>query len=728
MSVLPDLATPSQTVGPKAAVLAELRDAGFAVPAFELSPPDLFATMRRLAGDDEGGGVAFAVRSCAAAEDGPAASFAGQFRTLLNVRTLAELEQAVAACRASADADHVHAYCRRNAIAPASLRMDVIVQRMVDAKLAGVAFSVDPLTGEDRVVIEACEGSGDKLLAGERPPLPAGHPLLDRWRLRIEQLARSVQHHFGRPQDIEFAIDDDGLWLLQARPITRITFPADVGEWTNADFRDGGVSASVCSPLMWSLYERAWRQSLLGFLREIRLLGRGESFEAGRMFFGRPYWNLAAVKRCLAKLPGYVERRFDEDLSVEPTYDGDGRVTPVTLLGLLRAMPTGFALRRFFQRQAAFDRDFLRHRFDAVEQRYDRLLNDPAADLTAVLRQLVTEDFMLTECAYFRTIFGASLAKLDFADAFPDPDQAALVASLPPLRHFAPLREIRAMADADAPDADIDRLLHRYRHHHPAGLDIIHPRWDEQRTYVQQLVRDSAARPAPQHTPHSTTAADARAAHLASLPKRKRAGFERKLDRLRTFLYLREEMRDCSSRMYYLIRRCVRRIAEQRSLGDDVFFMTVEQILRDDRSHVATQRDVYQRFRNFEAPNEIRSGHHRIARSTGPADATLHGLAAGRGCVRGRAVVVRSAAEITRIDRDAILICPFIDPGWTCALDRAAAVVTETGGLLSHAAVICREFNLPAVLGVKHATQHIRHGAIVEVDGDRGEVRLLDSH
>lgn len=695
-------------------MLAELRAAAFPVPRFEVSPRDLFATMQRL-------GAPLAVRSCADVEDGATASFAGQFHTVLNVRTIDELEHAVAACRASGSTEAVRDYCRRHHVNAAVIHIAVIVQRMIEPVLSGVAFSVDPLTGDDRVTIEACEGLGEPLLAGERQPLAADHPLLERWRSEIERLARDVQRHFGCPQDIEFAIDSERLWLLQARPVTRIAFPSDVGQWTNADFRDGGVSATVCSPLMWSLYERAWRDALLGFLREIRLLGGGEAFEAGRLFFGRPYWNLGAVKRCLSRLPGYVERRFDADLNVEPAYEGDGEVTPVTLRRVLKALPTAWALRAFFKRQAADDRAFLADGFEAMMARHD----GPAADPGAALRDMVTGVFAHTERAYFRTIFAASLAKLDFKDAFPDGDEATLVADLPPLRHLAPVRDMREMARSGR--TDVAELLSRHRHHHPAGLDVIHPRWDEQRAYVERLAATIHSGGDASAGDRHRNAATARAEHLARLPRRRRAAFQRKLDRLRTFLYLREEMRDCSSRVYYLIRRCALAVAEQRGLGDDVFFMTVEQIVDDDRTNIRARRDVYDRFRRFDAPNEI-GGRPAYASvdAAGAAGSGLPGLAAGRGRARGTARVARSADAASQLEPGVILVCPFIDPGWTCVLDRVAAVVTENGGLLSHAAVICREFNLPAVLGVRGATRRIRDGSTIEVDGDHGQVRLLD--
>ena len=260
-----------------------------------MAPPGDLPDDRQLESIAEQLGYPLAVRSSAACEDGPTTSFAGQFTSFLDLRTPAEVRRAVARCRQAVNAPELQDYCRRMRIDPTHLRMNVMIQKMVQPVLAGVAFGVDPSSGEDRVVIEACEGLADELLAGRREPLAEDHPLVLRYRDSIASLVREVQALLGQPQDIEFAVQDNDLYLLQARPITRIQFPHDIGDWTNADFRDGGVSADVCSPLMWSLYELAWDLSLKQCLREIRLYTK--DFQAGRMFFGRPYWNLAAVKK-----------------------------------------------------------------------------------------------------------------------------------------------------------------------------------------------------------------------------------------------------------------------------------------------------------------------------------------------------------------------------------------------------------------------------------------------
>ncbi len=405
-------------MGGKAAMLQRLQRAGFRVPPFVMAPPEdlhLQAIAEQL-------GYPLAVRSSAACEDGPTSSFAGQFASFLNLSTLADVRQAIHGCRQAATAPALLEYCRRMRIDPTHLRMNVMIQKMVRPELAGVAFGVDPSNGEERVVIEACRGLADELLAGRREPLPEDDPLLLRFRDAITTMVQDVQSFLGQPQDIEFAIQDGELFLLQARPITRIQFPHDIGEWTNADFRDGGVSADVCSPLMWSLYQLVWDLSLKQCLREIRLFRH--DFQAGRMFFGRPYWNLAAVKTAVARIPGFVERDFDNDLSVAIEYDGPGRCTPVSLRTICQAIPTLLSLPGFFRRRQREAKTLLKE-FPARQEALDSNWRERPWET------LIEQDYVRVEATYFRTIYAVSLAKMDFQDGFPECNYARLAAALP---------------------------------------------------------------------------------------------------------------------------------------------------------------------------------------------------------------------------------------------------------------------------------------------------------
>jgi pyruvate,water dikinase len=694
---------PHAALGSKAKQLLELQLAGFRVPDFLCSPPDIAQAVDVL-------GLPLAVRSSASAEDGRDVSFAGQFQSFLNLRSVPEVVSAVRQCEASVQADSAAAYCRKNGIDPDTLTMHVIVQRMIQPELAGVAFTVNPVTGAEEVVIDACLGLADALLAGHQTALAADHPLLAQHRPEIERVARAIQRHFGAPQDIEFAIADGELYILQSRPITRINFAPGTGEWTNADFRDGGVSCDVCTPLMWSLYDFIWEEALKGFLREIKLLDG--DFQAGRMFFGRPYWNLGAVKQCLAKLPGFVEQEFDRDLSVQGSYEDGGLCTPVTLSGIIRAVPTVLAIPAIWKKQDRFDRAFLAGGFEALVRPHETVPADPEA----AFRELIHTVYRVTETNYFRTIYCASLAKLAFMESFPEADYPALVAALPTMKHLDPTRALRRMAAQG--ETDVAPLMKQFAHRSRRELDIRAPRWDEDREWVETLLEQHSGASGGDPKPAYEAA---RAEALAKLPWHKRRSFARKLDRLRHFLWLREEMRDLSSRMYHLIRRHVLAITEQHGWGDDIFFMSVEEILRHDRSNVGRARERYESFRHFKAPNEIGS---RFKFDAGPTQGAWRGIGASRGTVRGTARVARNIEEAMHVERGSILICPFTDPGWTPVLDRVAGVVTETGGLLSHAAVICREYGIPAVLGVPEATLRIPDGARVVIHGGEGFVEL----
>lgn len=695
--------------GGKASRLLELQRAGFKVPAFVCAPADVEDAIRTL-------GVPLAVRSSASAEDGRNASFAGQFKSFLGLRTAEEVTSAIAACGASVREESVVRYCRDHGIDPGVLEMTAIIQRQIEPELAGVAFTINPVNGREEVVIEACEGLAEDLLQGSVTALPMDHPLMKRHVREITETAEAIQRYFGEPQDIEFAIQDGELFILQARPITRIGFSPDTGEWTNADFRDGGVSCTVCTPLMWSLYDYIWQDALTGFLREIKLLRRSDpDFTAARLFFGRPYWNLGAVKSCLSRLPGFIERKFDEDLQVRVNYEGDGIVTPWSLNGLLRAIPVARAVSSVWKRQAEFDRQFLAGGFQALTARFE---NIPPSEADASFPSLIEEAYRVTETNYFRTVFCASLAKLTFAEAFPEADDTALVGGLPPLSHLEPLRVMREMKARG--ETDVSGLMREFRHHSRNELDLRTPRWDEDREWVEATLEHLS----PQAGRDARAAYDeALARALAAIPRRQHRSFRKKLGRLRHFLWLREEMRDLSTRLYYLIRRSVLAIADARGLGDDVFFMSWQEIAHDKRAQVGRKRHTFESFRHFRAPNEI-GGPFR-ATPVAPATGTLQGIGASPGTVRGPAFAARDINEAMQAPAGAILVCPYTDPGWTSVLGKISAVVTENGGLLSHAAVICREYGIPAVLGIPDATSSLVTGSHLEVDGASGIVSRL---
>jgi pyruvate,water dikinase len=308
---------------------------------------------------------------------------------------------------------------------------------------------------------------------------------------------------------------------------------------------------------------------------------------------------------------------------------------------------------------------------------------------------------------------------MDFTEAFPDADYASLVSGLPELKHFESVRVMAEMKQRG--ESDVGPLMERFPHLSRRELDIRTPRWDEDRDWVESVFDQSGDQPNRRRTQAYRRAfVDT----LRALPRHKRAAFRKKLGRLRHFLWLREDMRDLSTRMYLHIRRHVTAIARQQELGDDIFFMSFQEVLAGDSSQVAQGRDYYESYRNFEAPNEIGARYRGGEAQPSPPDSegALHGIAASRGVVKGPAFVARTIEEALGAHAGDILVCPSTDPGWTPVLARVAGVVTSTGGMLSHAAVICREFGIPAVLGIPGVMREITSGTPVIVDGNQGRV------
>jgi pyruvate, water dikinase len=228
--VIAELAeAPAEGIGGKALGLARLARGGLPVPPAVVVPVGEAVAAEELAAVAERLGEPLAVRSSASGEDAGERSAAGQFETLLDV-TGAELPSAVEQVRRSATSARAQAY-------GADAQMAVVIQRQVRATRAGVAFSRDPVTGADEVVIEVVFGYGDALVSGEAAPdryrvapddsvraRVAGllRTLRDDEAVEVARYVRRAEKIFEVPVDVEFCFEGRSLWLVQCRPITTL--------------------------------------------------------------------------------------------------------------------------------------------------------------------------------------------------------------------------------------------------------------------------------------------------------------------------------------------------------------------------------------------------------------------------------------------------------------------------------------------------------------------------
>ena len=802
----------------KSDAIAALRDK---IVSLEL-PSELRDTLRQQYQQIFPNDAPVAVRSSGTKEDMERASFAGQYRTYLNVVGVSDVEEAIRQCWASLIDECVIDYAKRQAGGATDMSMAVVVQHMVDAEVSGVLFTIDPLTGhEDQMIIESAFGLGEGLVSGrvdadqftvdaragsivherivrqtmhvvraadgstrEEPldPERGSRPTLTAEQVRmLSEIGARIQEHYGRPMDIEWAYADGAFHILQARPVTQVTFASDIGEWTTADFRDGGVAADVCTPLMASLYEQAFQSSMARYMRKLKLMDADEEFCWIRTFYARPYWNLGATKELLSRIPGFHERNFDLDLGISPTYDGDGRVSGVTATGLARAIPVLFALRREFddclRRNREFVAEFPRHveRFDLSVDELRTLADDRFAD---EIRALICDLHLHTEGSYFTTIYNTSNAKLEFKSQFDKANRAAggtldflaMIVGLRDLSHLRPFKDLHRRLDEMAQtgrsidDDDVRTFANRWKHHSRRELDISVPCWDGDHEHVREIMEQAQANFDPTRGPEETEAEQAAAYHaerhkaIGALRWRplKRRAFTSALERCRSFTWWREEMRDHSSFVYYLIHKWAkeagRRLVARGFIDevDEVFYFPLQQLVdvlrvedqsgaqnrpsidrpritvAEARAIVRDGRRTMASFRNFRNPNELGAGY-RFTRtkSQAPAGDCFRGNGCSPGRYEGTARIITHLDDIHRVQAGDILVTVFTDPGWTSVFARLGAVVTETGGMLSHAAVIAREYGLPAVLAVSDITTHLRDGERIAVDGNSGTVERL---
>lgn len=785
---------------PDAARLAALRDAILAAPF----PADLGGALA--AWRARRPSAAVAVRSSGLCEDLANASFAGQYLTILDVEGEEALLRAVRECWASLFTPNVIGYARDRGIDASAMRLAVIVQEMIPAEKSGVVFTVNPVTGVDReMVIEACPGLGDALVSGavtpdryrydwyrdeevervvaERPavtaPPDAAAVLAPSEVRQLAALALDIQTRCGFPVDVEWARRGDAFFILQSRPITSIGVAGIDGEWTTADFRDGGVSSTVCTPFMWSLYDLVWERALPDYAKRVRLLDHDPGIVWGEMFYGRPYWNSGAIKACLERLPGFVERAYDEDLGIEVSYEGDGFVSRTTARTALRAVRVLAALRRSVRHQRASIPGFRERevsRLRTLEAIVPATL--PREALFEAYERLILDDYRLVESAYFTLIFHNSNLQSLFRDAIrkgPDaPNLGALLGGLGRLSHMLPIfrlwrlsRQMRRDAEARdfvaaTPAATLSERLVRgdrgpcldmlrdvvgeFRYRAPRELDLTVPRYGEDPTpVIENLKRflelEDDQDPEVANERQRAAFLRERERFLAAVPWYRRRSLSRGLEEVRWFLWWREELRDLSTRMYARIRTFTLAVAthlvQEGVLGDaaEIFMLPVTSLLEVLRGGVGSEelaalvrrnRRYHDSFRNFENPDDLgsrpRGG---AARTPGPGRA-LAGVPCSPGVASGRARVIEDIWDARRLAQGDILVTRFTDPAWTPSFGLLRGVATETGGLLSHAAVIAREYGIPAVLAVKGLTRAVRDGSPIEIDGSRGTVTPLD--
>ncbi len=718
------------------------------------------------------------IRSSATREDGHRRSFAGQYQSFLEIDTEDGLLERIEACWASASSEIVGSYVKALNVRGSDVetpRMAVVIQRMVESHVAGVAFSRNPLApGRDEMIIEAVRGHGDGLVSGHRTPcraafLRSGRVELEgrrRSRQKVardtpwEEVARLLQQleqvYDGAALDMEWAVDRRlRLWLLQVRPITSLAGAGvlpPAGSWTRKIADD--LWADRLTPFMAEvMLAHAPRFDLSAIARRVGII---PVVPALAVVNGYLYVNCEGIRRLIALMPRRL--RFKEFHSLLPT---DSQLEDIPTPPAWTLLRIGFCLARLplsepgllpwvCLRRAPRNIERLRARMRTPAR--PAASEATASDLIEILRTdletlaLIQENnqWPYSHATFFTWVlrwWAMDLMKLPGTEFLELLSRRGNNVTLRIEQWFRAMGE-RIAADRDAGERfrnepaeslarslptdlqkALDTFLGRYgcRSRHRT---LAMKRWieapEEVIAILQSLVRHGGTT---RITPECRPAAERPRGALLSVPRMALKLVARLTCR---FLDLREELRFLLDEVLFHIRADLLSLGRHFGLGDLTLFLTPDEIERLAAGRLppmAANRIAGKRREQFSKPAdpctfwvEGRPEYDLTLDGT-----VLHGIGTSPGRATGRAVIVVDPATAA-IHQGDVVVARHTDPGWTPILSLVGGLVMEEGGLLNHCSIVARELGIPSVVGIRQATRLIPEGSQVTIDGGAGRV------
>jgi pyruvate,water dikinase len=753
--------------------------------------------------------TAFAVRSSATAEDLPAASFAGQHDTYLNIVGPAAILLHVRQCWASLFTERAVTYRLRNDVDHRNVHMAVVVQQMVFPQASGILFTADPVTGNRKVVsVEASFGLGEALVSGlvnadvykvrdeqviartiatkqraihasplggtqEQPiePERQEQPTLTETQVvQLARLGRRIEAHFGGPQDIEWCLADDDFQIVQSRPITTLFPIPDAGDRENHVYVSVGHQQMMTDPIkplglsVWQLTTPRPMGEAGGrlFVDVTPMLASPASRDSLLATLGKSDPLIRDALETVLDRGDFIPSRPNEAPAWTPPGGGSAAIqtdpaivteliarSQASLADLKRDIRTksGSALLDFIvahiqeRKRVQLDPRSLQVIMAGMEAAW--WLND---QLYAWLGEKNAAD-TLTQSVPNNVTSEMGLALLDVADVIrPHPE---VVAFLQHVEDDGFLDELPRLAGGrEARDA-IRAWLDTYGMRGVGEIDITRPRWSERPTmlvpillgHIQNFAPDSAKRRFEEGLQEALKKEEEILTRLRALPdgEAKAEETKRMIDRVRTFAGYREYPKYAMVSRYFVYKQSLMEEADRLVQAgvlrerEDIFYLRLQE-LQDvvrtnqvDEQLIRERKDAFRSYRAITPPRVLTSDGEAVAGSYRRGDfppGALVGLPVSAGIIEGRARVIFGLAEADLEPGD-ILVTAYTDPSWTPLFVAIAGLVTEVGGLMTHGAVIAREYGLPAVVGVEQATRLIRDGQRIRVHGTDGYVEIL---
>lgn len=742
----------------------------------------------------------YIVRSSGLMEDQASTSFAGQYDTIANCTTIDDIIAALKQCIASLFKPASLNYWQTQQLDIQNLRMSVIIQEQISAVSSGIAFTLNPLTNNDRqLTLEIVEGAGEQLVSGLVTPEQltidwfstigptSGSQILSSGQLnQLQEQLLLIATFYGYPVDVEFCFSKDSLFFLQARPITTIHRKINEGNWTTTNFRDGGVAAQPCPGLMWSLYRESWQTTLEKFLIENKLYDSTNIKQLSINHFARPYWNIGVVKEAMSRIPGYIEREFDDELGVYKNYQGDGYKSKLTVKTISHLLTVATRITKTTQQQrqtAAQQHKQLLVTYQSIDKKIQSLSSATDQNkIEALWETIINDAYLQSEQTYFWQVYvntvQLSMKKTALLKKLPLDTFFQLISKLGEVSHIQPLRDLYEIVEiivtndkykqewmTNSP-LEINTLLNEqpnrldakriqafqetFGYHSNRELNLLVPSYSENQQPVVDLLKEYVDHPEKlttvvQHA-FSQTLTDKQMEKLIEpyVSKWQRTKVMKDIKMLRELLWWREEFKDVSTRFYHLIRQITLKLGERYSkLGyieqtEDLFYLEKEMIhsfISNQLSQESLQKSVQdnriycQAYRHFVPPGDLMetSVSAEVENLLANKPSSLAGIGANDGIVSGKIRILLDPKDINQLEAGEILVTRFTDTGWSHAFGSIKGLITETGGVLCHASIVAREFGIPTIVCATQATEKLKTGMNVTMNGTTGEITIQKS-
>jgi pyruvate,water dikinase len=710
--------------------------------------------------------VKFAVRSSALSEDSSLASFAGEFETVLDCETDQEIKVAIQTVIQSVNSERVQSYSIEQGI-KGDHQIAIVVQIMVPSDISGVLFTADPITGSYTSMIgNYVYGLGEQLVSGESNAYSfelmrikekyKGPMELKKYASKLYRIALKLEKEYDSPQDIEWAIADGTLYMLQARPITtlsrgdRDTYNLNYslsGDylWTNANV--GEAVPDVVTPFTWSI---------LQYLDEEISVVPGYYLMSGNIC-GRIYTNISkrlsvfsafGIKPKFAiSLIGDVFGNISSEIHM-PIY-------PFSRWELLRMMYPKVkhyvketrAISKIITKQVSNTPDWcimMKHKISQAHSSQE------------LLEIWEKELLPYHKDAWWTMLSGGTKAvlamtlKKKLIKMVGEEDANQLLSNLRGEKELASLGPLTGIAKVLTGEWSKEEYVIQHGHRGPYEFELSIADPTENENWLEEQVtefRESGSSVTDLLKKQEEKYQEALLRFVQKYPTKKR-WLKKQLKQVAEGAQLRESVRSEFIRTHRVIRTFMLQVGKMTNLGENVFFLYIDEILQLLQNEITVEEKIQKRKDTFEkfkslppfpsiirgrfdpfiwAKDEKRRGD--IYDPTIPLTEVdlevLKGFAGAAGLVEGKVRVLSSPDQGKELKAGEILVASTTNVGWTPLFPKAAAIITDVGAPLSHAAIVARELGIPAVVGCGNATSRLKTGDRVLVDGGKGLVQII---